>query len=80
MISKKRKRIYTTLNYIKDLIITASTVTGFVSISAIPCLVGIPLVITSSAVAIKFVQQLLEIKGISQYLIKRRGNMIKKYF
>ena len=80
LISKKHKRICTTLSYIKDLVITVSTVTGYVSISAFPCLEGIPILITSSAVARKFVQQLLETKSISQYLIKRRGNMIKKYF
>ena len=45
--SKKRKKICTTLNYIKHFLILASTATGCLSISAFSSLVGIPAGITS---------------------------------
>ena len=45
--------VCTTLNYIEHFLISVSAVTGCVSISAFPSLVGIPIVITSSAVGLK---------------------------
>ena len=53
LISKKHKMVCTTLNYIENFLILVSAVTGCVSISAFPSLVGIPIVITSSAVGLK---------------------------
>ena len=53
LISKKHKMVCTTLNYIEHFLILGSAVTGCVSISAFPSLVGIPIVITSSAVGLK---------------------------
>ena len=53
LISKKHKMVCTTLNYIEHFLILVSAVTGCVSISAFPSLVGIPIVITSSAVGLK---------------------------
>ena len=41
------------LNYIEHLLISMSTVTGCVSISAFASLVGIPIGITSSAIGLK---------------------------
>ena len=49
LMSKKHKKICTTLNYIEQFLILASTITGCVSISAFASLVGIPIGITSSA-------------------------------
>ena len=55
------------LHYIQNLLILVSAVTGCVSISAFGSLVGIPIDITSSAVRIKILVQLLqELKSISQ--------------
>ena len=55
------------LHYIQNLLILVSAVTGCVSISAFASLVGIPIDITSSAVRIKILVQLLqELKSISQ--------------
>ena len=45
--------VCTTLNYIEHFLILVSAVTGCVSISDFPSLVGIPIVITSSAVGLK---------------------------
>ena len=41
-ILKSKKKVYTSLNYIKHFLILASTITGCVSISAFASLVGIP--------------------------------------
>ena len=47
MLSKKHKKICTTLNYTKHLLIVASMVTGCISILAFASLVGIPVGIVS---------------------------------
>ena len=51
--SKKHKKVCTTLNYIEHLLILASTITECISISAFISLVGIPIGITSSATGLK---------------------------
>ena len=43
----------TTLNYIKNFLILASTITGCVSISAFASLIGMPIGIMSSAIGLK---------------------------
>ena len=48
--SKKHKQVHTTLNYIENLLILGSPVTGFVLTSAFTSLVGTPIGNTSSAV------------------------------
>ena len=53
LLSKKHKKVCTTLNYIEHFLILASTITGCVSISAFASLVGIPIGITSSAIGLK---------------------------
>ena len=50
MISKKHKKVFTTLNYIEHFLILGSTITGCVSICAFAFLVGIPIGIMSSAI------------------------------
>ena len=51
--SKKHKKVYRVLYYIDHLLILISTVTGCVSISVFPSLVGIPIGSTSSAIGLK---------------------------
>ena len=68
--SKKHKKVCTTLNYIEHFLILASTITGCVSISAFASLVGIPIGITSSAIG-------LEICAITAG-IKKYKSIIKK--
>ena len=53
LMSKKHKKVCTTLNYIEHFLILGSTITGCVSISAFASLVGIPVGITSSAIGLK---------------------------
>ena len=53
LISKKHKKVCTTLNYIEYFLILDSAITGCVSISAFASLVGTPIGITSSAIGLK---------------------------
>ena len=55
MISKKHKKVCTTLNYVEHFLILGSTITECVSISASASLVGFRIGITSSTVRLKFV-------------------------
>ena len=54
--SKRHKNVCTTLSYIQDFLILASTKTGCISISAFASLIGFPTGITSSAIRLKIVQ------------------------
>ena len=51
--SKKYKKVCTTLNDIEHFLILVYTITGCVSISSFAFLVGIPIGIKSSAIALK---------------------------
>ena len=64
--SKKQKIVCTTLNYIEHLLILASVVTGCIWISAFALLIGIPIGITSSAIALKSCAIITGTKSISQ--------------
>ena len=64
--SRKYKKVCTTLNYIEHFLILASTITGYISISAFASLIGIPLGITVSAIGLKLCAITAGIKSISQ--------------
>ena len=51
--SKKHKKVCTTLNYIEDILILASIITRCISISAFASLISVPIGITSSAFGLK---------------------------
>ena len=51
--SRKHKKVCTTLNYIEQFLISASAITGCISISAFMSLFGVPIGITSSAIGLK---------------------------
>ena len=51
--SKKHKKVCRVLNYIDNLLIVTSTITGCASFSAFAFLVGIPIGIKSSAIGLK---------------------------
>ena len=51
--SKKHKKVCTTLNYIEHFVILGSTITGCVFISTFASLVGIPIGILSSIIGLK---------------------------
>ena len=51
--SKKHKKVCTTLNYIEHLLILASTIIACISISALASLIAIPIGITSYVIGLK---------------------------
>ena len=62
--SKKHKKICTTLNYIEHFLILPSTNTRCVSISTFSSLIGIPIGITSSANGLKICAITVGIKKV----------------
>ena len=52
LMNKKHKKVCETLNYIKNSLILASTISGRVSISAFTSLIGIPIGITNSEIGL----------------------------
>ena len=77
LMSKKHKKVCTTLNYIKHFLILASTITGCVSISGVSSLVGILIGITSSAIGLNICAITAEIKKCKSLTKKRERSMIK---
>ena len=75
LMSKKYKKICTTLNYIEHVLILASTITRCDSISAFASLVGIPIGITSSAIGLKICAIAA---GIKKYKQKNKKNIRKR--
>ena len=53
LMSRKHKKVCTTLNYTELCLILASTIIGCISISAFASLLGIPIGITDSAIGLK---------------------------
>ena len=53
LMSKKHKKVCTTLDYVDHFLILASTITGYISIAAFSSLVGISRGITSSGIGLK---------------------------
>ena len=72
MISKKHKKVCTALNYIEHLLILASAITGCVSISGFPSLVGMSVGITSSAVGLKIYAITAGIKKYKSIIKKKK--------
>ena len=60
--SKKHEKGSTAVNYIKHLRIFAFAVSGYVSVSVLASLVGIPMRITSSAVGLEICTTIARIK------------------
>ena len=60
----KHKKVCWTLNYIEQVLILGSTITGCDSISAFASLVGIPIGITSSAIGLNIFAITAAIKKI----------------
>ena len=77
LMSKKHKKICTTLNHIEHFLVLASTITGYVSISAFASLIGIPIRITSSAIELKICAITAGIKNYKSIIKKKKRNMIK---
>ena len=52
LMSTKNKKVSTTLNYIEHFLILASTITGYISVSAFSSLLGTPMRIPSSTIGL----------------------------
>ena len=70
--SKKHKKICVNLNYIAQSLIIISEITGCVSISACPSLIGTPIEITIPTVGLKISVVIAGIKKYKSMNKKRR--------
>ena len=71
-VSRKHKIVCTTLNYIDDFLILASTITGCISISPFASLLGIPIGITISAIGLKISAIAAGIKKYKSIIKKKK--------
>ena len=77
LISNKHKKVCRVLNYFDHSLIIISSITGCVSTSVFASLVGIPIVITSSAILLKICVITAGIKKYKSIIKKSRRNMTK---
>ena len=75
--SRKHKKVCTTLNYIKHFLILASTITGCISISRFASLIVIPIGITSSAIGLKICAIIAGIKKYKSIIKKKKKKHAK---
>ena len=71
LMSRKQKKVQTTLNYIEHFLILASTVIGCISISAFASLLGIPKGIMSSEKGLKMWAMTTRIKKYKSIIKKK---------
>ena len=76
--SEKYKKTYKYINYVENLLILSSTITGCVSIFAFSLLVGTNVGITSSSVGISICAIIVGIKKYKS-MIKKKKSMIKQH-
>ena len=74
MISKKQKKVCTTLNYIEHFLILASAITERSSISEFTSLIGIPRAIASFATGLKICTAAAGIKKYESIIKKKKKN------
>ena len=72
--SKKHKKVRRVLNYIDQLLIVTSIITGCFSISTFASLTGIPIVITNSAIGLKICVITVGIKKYKLTIKKKSMN------
>ena len=72
LMSKKHKKVFTTLNYIEHSLILSAIITGCISISAFGFLLGIRMKITSSAMWLKVCAIAAGIKNYKSIIKKKK--------
>ena len=77
LMSKKHKKVYRVLNYIENLLILVSTVTGCLYVSAFASLVGNSIEITRSAIGLKTCVITAGIKKYKSITKTKKRSMIK---
>ena len=70
--SRKHKKVCTTLNYIEHFLILASAITRCILIPAFASLLGIPIAVTSSAIELKICALTAGIKTYKSIIIKKK--------
>ena len=75
--SRKHKKVCTTLNYVEHFLILACTINWCISISAFASLFGIPIGISTFAVGLKIYTIAAGIKTYKSINKKRKRNSIK---
>ena len=80
LMSRKHKKVCTTLNYIEHLLILASTTTGYISVSAFASLIRVLIGITSSAIGLKICATTSEIKRYKSIIKKKKNKHDKIVF
>ena len=70
LMSRKHRKVFTSLNYTEHFLILAFAITGCISISTFASLLGIPIGITSSSIWLK----ICSIAGIKKYklIVKKK--------
>ena len=80
LMSKKHKKVCTTLNYIEHFLILGSIITGCVSISAFASLAGTPIGIRSSAIGFKICAVTAAIKKYKSIIKEKKKKHDKIVF
>ena len=80
MTSEKHKNVCTTLNYIENFLILASTITGCILISAFASLFGIPIGITNSAIGFQICAIAARIQKYKSIIKKKKKQHDKIVF
>ena len=75
--SKKHRKVCTSLSYIAHFLILTSRFTGCISIYAFTYLIGILVGITSSAIRLKISAMAAGIKKYKSMILKKKRRMIK---
>ena len=70
--SRKHKKVCTTLNYVDHFLILASTITGYISISAFASLLGVLIGITSCTIELKICAITTGIKKYKSIIKKKK--------
>ena len=78
--SRKHKKVCTTLNYIREFLILASTITGCISIFNFASLIGILIGIMSSTIGLKICTITVRIKKYKSIIKKKKNNHDKIVF
>ena len=76
LMSKKYKKVCTTLSHIEHFVILASPITGCISVSAFASLLGLPIGITSSATELKTCAITAGIKRYKSIIKKKKNDKI----
>ena len=76
IMSEKYKKTCKYLNYVENLLVLASTVTGCISISAFASLVCVPVDLTSSAVGINICAITAGIKRFKSIIKKKKKKLL----